>query len=39
LFDRANGNSFRLDAGTDFHVNLTPDVEEKLSRWLVTVKR
>jgi DNA polymerase-3 subunit alpha len=39
LFDRANGDSLRLDAGTDFHVNLTPDVEEKLSRWLVTVKR
>jgi DNA polymerase III subunit alpha len=39
LFDRANGNSLRLDAGTDFHVNLTPDVEEKLSRWLVTGKR
>jgi hypothetical protein len=28
-----------LDAGTDFRVNLTPDVEEKLSRWLVTGKR
>jgi DNA polymerase-3 subunit alpha len=39
LFDRANGNSLRLDAGTDFRVNLTPDVEEKLSRWLVTGKR
>jgi DNA polymerase III subunit alpha len=39
LFDRANGNSLRLDVGTDFRVNLTPDVEEKLSRWLVTVKR
>ncbi|MFZ0915443.1 MAG: DNA polymerase III subunit alpha [Candidatus Udaeobacter sp.] len=39
LFDRANGNSLRLDAGTDFRVNLTPDVEEKLSRWLVTAKR
>jgi DNA polymerase-3 subunit alpha len=35
LFERANGNSLRLDAGTDFGVNLTPDVEEKLSRWLV----
>jgi DNA polymerase-3 subunit alpha len=35
LFDRANGNSLRLDAGTDFSVNLTPDMEEKLSRWLV----
>jgi DNA polymerase-3 subunit alpha len=39
LFDRANGNSLRLDAGTDFRVNLTPDVEAKLSRWLVTGER
>ena len=39
LFDRVNGNSLRLDAGTDFRVNLTPDMEEKLSRWLVTGKR
>jgi DNA polymerase-3 subunit alpha len=39
LFDRASGNSLRLDAGTDLRVNLTPDVEEKLSRWLVTGKR
>ena len=35
LFDRANGNSFRLDAGMDFRVSLTPALEEKLSRWLV----
>src|SRR5438477_6998126 len=35
LFDRANGNSLRMDAGADFRVNLTPDLEEKLSRWLV----
>ena len=35
LFDRANGNSLRLDTGADFRVNLTPDLEEKLSRWLV----
>jgi DNA polymerase-3 subunit alpha len=35
LFDRANGNSLRLDAGADFRVHLTPDLEEKLSRWLV----
>jgi DNA polymerase III subunit alpha len=34
-FDRANGNSLRMDAGADFRVNLTPDLEEKLSRWLV----
>jgi len=39
LFDRANGNSLRLDAGADFRVNLTPDLKEKLSRWLVMAKR
>jgi len=38
LFDRANGNALRLDAGTEFSVNLTRDLEEKLSRWLVTEK-
>jgi hypothetical protein len=36
LFDRDNGNSLRLDAGTEFRVDLTPDLTEKLSRWLVT---
>ena len=36
LFDRANGNALRLDAGAEFSVNLTRDLEEKLSRWLVT---
>ena len=35
LFDRANGNSLRLDAGTEFRVDLTPDLAAKLSRWLV----
>jgi DNA polymerase-3 subunit alpha len=35
LFDRANGNSLRLDAGAEFRVNLTPGLEEKLSHWLV----
>ena len=35
LFDRDNGNSLRLDAGTEFRVDLTPDLTEKLSRWLV----
>jgi DNA polymerase III subunit alpha len=38
LFDRANGNSLRLDAGAEFSVNLTRDLEEKLSRWLVTAQ-
>ena len=36
LFDRANGNPLRLDAGTQFSVNLTRELGEKLSRWLVT---
>jgi DNA polymerase-3 subunit alpha len=35
LFNRANGNLLRLDAGAEFNINLTPEVEEKLSRWLV----
>jgi hypothetical protein len=38
LFDRANGNSLRLDAGMEFRVNLTRDLEAKLSRWLVRAK-
>jgi DNA polymerase III subunit alpha len=38
LFDRTNGNPLRLDAGTEFRVNLTADLETKLSRWLVTAK-
>jgi DNA polymerase-3 subunit alpha len=38
LFDRARGNSLRMDVGAEFCVNLTPDLEEKLSRWLVTQK-
>ena len=38
LFDRANGNALRLDAGAEFSVNLTRELEEKLSRWLVTKK-
>jgi DNA polymerase III subunit alpha len=36
LFDRGNGNSLQMDAGTEFRVNLTPSLAEKLSRWLVT---
>jgi DNA polymerase-3 subunit alpha len=35
LFDRGNGDSLRLDAGTEFRVDFTPDLAEKLSRWLV----
>jgi len=36
LFERRTGHSLCLDAGAEFRVNLTPDLEEKLSRWLVT---
>jgi DNA polymerase III subunit alpha len=36
LFDQGNGNSLRLDAGMEFRVDFTPDLAEKLSRWLVT---
>jgi DNA polymerase III subunit alpha len=38
LFDRTNGNSLRLDAGREFRINLTRDLQTKLSRWLVTAK-
>jgi DNA polymerase-3 subunit alpha len=38
LFDRANGRPLRMDAGPDLNVNLTPDLAEKLSPWLVTAK-
>src|SRR5213595_3747597 len=36
LFDRGNGNPLRVDVGSEFSVNLTPNLAEKLSRWLVT---
>jgi DNA polymerase-3 subunit alpha len=38
LFNRENGNSLRLDAGAEFNVNLTRELEEKLSRWLVSAQ-
>ncbi|PYK25068.1 MAG: hypothetical protein DME52_09605, partial [Verrucomicrobia bacterium] len=38
LFDRRDGSSLRLDAGVELRVNLTHELEEKLSRWLVTPK-
>jgi DNA polymerase III alpha subunit len=39
LFDRDDGNSLQLDVGAEFRVNLTPELAEKLSRWLVADKR
>ena len=38
LFDRAGGNSLRLDAGLDFCVDLTSDLAGKLAHWLVTAE-
>jgi len=38
LFDRPAGHPLRVDAGADFRVDLTRELEEKLSRWLVTTK-
>jgi DNA polymerase III subunit alpha len=36
LFDRANGSPLRLVVGAEFYIDLTRDLEQKLSRWLVT---
>jgi DNA polymerase-3 subunit alpha len=38
LFGRTGGEPLRVDAGADFHIDLTRDLEEKLSKWLVTTK-
>jgi len=38
VFGRPNGDALRVDAGADFCVNLTRDLEDKLSRWLIKSK-
>jgi DNA polymerase-3 subunit alpha len=38
LFDRPNAEPLRVDAGPDFRVNLTHELEQKLMRWLVSTK-
>jgi DNA polymerase-3 subunit alpha len=38
VFDRPTGTSLRVDAGTDFSIDLTRDLEQKLAKWLVTTK-
>jgi DNA polymerase-3 subunit alpha len=38
LFDRPSGDPLRMDAGADLRVELTRDLEQKLTRWLVTTK-
>ncbi len=34
MFTRADGGVLRLDAGADLQVNLTPELQERLARWL-----
>src|SRR2546421_6044775 len=38
LFDRPGGELLRMDAAANLRVNLTRDLEEKLTRWLVATK-
>jgi DNA polymerase-3 subunit alpha len=38
LFARSSGEPLRVDAGEDFCVELTRDLETRLARWLVTTK-
>ncbi|HEY6111877.1 MAG TPA: DNA polymerase III subunit alpha, partial [Chthoniobacterales bacterium] len=38
LFDRRSGPALHIDAGAELRVELTRELEEKLSRWLVTSK-
>jgi hypothetical protein len=38
LFERPTGNPLRVDAGADFHVDLTRELEERLARWLIVSK-
>jgi DNA polymerase-3 subunit alpha len=39
VFGRPGGDALRVDAGADFCVNLTRELEEKLARWLISAKR
>ncbi len=38
LFDRSPNDPLRVDAGEDFWVNATSELQQKLSRWLVIAK-
>ena len=38
LFDRSPNGPLRVEAGEDFRVDLTDELEQRLSRWLVTAK-
>ena len=34
LFERADGGVLRLDAGADLRIELTPELQQRLARWL-----
>jgi DNA polymerase-3 subunit alpha len=38
LFDRGPNDPLCMDAGEDFRIDLTSDLEKKLSRWLIMTK-
>jgi DNA polymerase-3 subunit alpha len=38
LFDRSPNDPLRVEAGEDFRVDLTTELEQRLSRWLVTAE-
>jgi len=36
IFETADGQMLRVDAGAAFHVSVTAELEERLRRWLIT---
>jgi len=36
IFETAEGETLRVDAGAAFHVSVTAELEGRLQRWLVT---
>jgi hypothetical protein len=36
IFETAEGETLRVDAGAAFHVAVTAELEEQLQRWLIT---
>ncbi len=38
VFGRPNGQPLRVDAGADYNVTVTRELEQKLARWLVAAK-
>src|SRR5438477_11477371 len=36
FFETAEGETLRVDAGADYHVSVTAELEDRLQRWLIT---